>query len=330
MQSKRELGQYYTQENPFNHMVFGEWMEMSGYDNGGTVLEPFAGANNILKLMDESGFHNTWKCYDIDPPSENVFPDFPVEYRDTIKDFPTGYDVCVTNCPYLGKSSARRRKIEYPWEEDDLYKVCLNRMLENCGYVAAIIPESFITAKIDKDRLWAVISLTCRMFSDTECPVCLAMFVPDKCHETRIFSNDEYLGTIGELAKNDLSSDSDYHEWTFNDKDGNIGVKTVDSQKCADCRFFFGEEINPDDIKVSSRAFTRVSGLPEYVDRTEFIGVCNRILREYRGRTKDVLMTSFKGLRADGKYRRRLDFKTVRNIMNAALKKIDQKYMVLR
>lgn len=323
MQTKRELGQYFTIENPFSHPLFREWMALSGYENVDVLLEPFAGANNILKLMAESGYHCKWKCYDIDPPKENVYPEYPVEYRDTIENFPEGYSICVTNCPYLGKSSARRRKIYYPWEEDDMYKVCLNRMLDNCKYVAAIIPESFVTANIHKDRLWGVISLTCKMFSDTDCPVCLALFTPEGSNDTKIYSNDIYLGTLEDLSVIDLTGDTKYHEWKFNDKNGSIGVKTVDNQKTDDCRFFNGELIDPNEIKVSSRAFTRISGLPDTVDRSQFFTICNNILYDYRKKTKDVLMTSFKGLRSDGKYRRRLDFKTVRCIMNRALRIID-------
>lgn len=297
-------------------------MALTHCDGSTTILEPFAGANNILKLMDESGYHNPWKCYDIAPPEENVFPKYIVEYRDTIASFPEGYEICVTNCPYLGKSSARRRKIDYPWEEDDLYKVCLNRMLGNCKYVAAIIPESFITANVNKDRLWGVVSLTCRMFSDTDCPVCLAMFTPEGSELTKIYSNETYLGTLEELGTIELTADTKYHQWVFNDKEGSVGVKTVDNQKCDDCKFFDGNLIDPEDIKVSSRSFTRVAGLPEDVDKERFFGICNRILKDYRERTKDVLLTSFKGLRADGKYRRRLDFRTVRCILNKALKEI--------
>ena len=99
-------------------------------------------------------------------------------------------------------------------------------------------------------------------------------------------------------------------------------MKTVDNQKCDDCRFFDGNLINPEQIKVSSRSFTRVSGLPEDVDKESFFDTCNKILKDYRLKTKDVLMTSFKGLRSDGKYRRRLDFRTVRCIMNEALKSL--------
>lgn len=324
MKNKREYGQYFTQENPFNHSLFKEWISIAVCEKQEIVLEPFAGANNILKLINESGYNFQWTCYDIDPPIENVFPKYQVEYRDTIADFPSGYRICITNCPYLGKSSARRRKIDYHWEEDDLYKVCLNRMLDNCEYVAAIIPESFITANIHRDRLWGVISLTCKMFYDTDCPVCLAMFTPYSTNETKVYSMDVYLGSLEDLSKFDVPNTINQAKWVFNDKNGSIGVKTIDSQKKADCSFFGGELIDPETIKVSSRSFTRISGLPENIDKNNFFDICNNILKEYREHTKDVLMTSFKGLRADGKYRRRLDFKTVRNIMNQALIEINK------
>jgi hypothetical protein len=324
MSNKREYGQYYTVNNPFQHELFKKWMELAHKAND-VILEPFAGANNILKLIEDAGYKCEWKCYDIDPPLDNSFPKFQVEIRDTIEDFPVGYEICITNCPYLGKSSARRRKIYFPWEEDDMYKVSLNVMLNNCKYVAAIIPESFISSRLHHDRLYGVISLTCKMFEDTECPVCLALFTPYKNENIEIYSGDTYLGTYKELSSIELTGDTKYHHWVFNDKTGNIGVKTVDNQKEDDCKFFYGEEIEPNDIKVSSRAFTRISGLPETIDRDDFISECNQTLSNYREATKDVLMTSFKGLRSDGKYRRRLDFRTVRCILNSSLRKINNK-----
>ena len=65
MSNKRELGQYYTIENPFIHPLFHEWMDF--VDKNIPILEPFAGANNILKLVEESGYYLNWSCYDISP-----------------------------------------------------------------------------------------------------------------------------------------------------------------------------------------------------------------------------------------------------------------------
>ena len=321
--NKRELGQYYTIQNPFKHLLFKKWMNLIPVKN--KIIEPFAGSNNIVKLVKESGYNYVWDCFDIEPPNDNVTPEYTVKQKDTLKDFPIGYNVCITNPPYLGKSSAKRRKINYPWEEDDLYKVCLSVMLKHCDYVAAIIPESFITADIHTDRLFGVVSLNCNMFDDTDCPVCLAMFVPYKVDNTEMWTTEEYLGTLQELKNYPLTACTKGNMWVFNDKNGSIGVKTVDSQIKPDCEFFYGEKINPENIKVSSRAFTRISGLPKNYNLNEFLNECNIILKKYRYDTKDVLMTSFKGLRKDGKYRRRLDFRTVRCILNRALKTIEDR-----
>ena len=318
MRGKRESGKYYTASNPFEHELFRKWFALTPTDS--VILEPFAGVNSIPKMMDDIGYHNKWVCYDIDwAKTENKMPEFTVRRKDTIKNFPTGFNVCVTNPPYIGKSSARRRKIEYTWDEDDLYKVCLKLMLDNCEYVAAIIPESFITANFRTERLWGVISLAYRMFDDTDCPVCLALFTPNGRDDVEIYVNDEKLGHLSDLSNEDFIDSVCKNSWRFNDKHGNIGVKTVDGVNGDLCHFCHGDTFKPESIKVSSRSFTRISGLPDDIDFDTFIARCNQILSEYRERTKDVTLTSFKGLRSDGRYRRRLDFKVVRFIMNKVL-----------
>lgn len=319
--NKRELGQYFTKGNPFNHKLFKKWVDILVSNGIDTLLEPFAGANCIPSLIKESGYDFEWKCYDIEPPVENNLPEFTVEKRDMMEDFPNDYNAVVTNPPYLAKNSATRRGIKYKWEYDDLYKVCLKIMLDNCGYVAAIIPESFLTSGMFFERLWGVVSLACKMFDDTDCPVCLALFTPEgSCGNTPIFSNDEYLGTIEELKNINLTNLSKRVKWVFNDPKGSIGVKTVDGvTEDSLCVFMEGEKIDSEKIKVSSRSYTRIGGLPQYINTAKFIKTCNEILNRYREATKDTLMTSFKGLRHDGKYRRRLDFRTTKIIMDKTL-----------
>jgi hypothetical protein len=53
------------------------------------------------------------------------------------------------------------------------------------------------------------------------------------------------------------------------------------------------------------------------------INQANIILDEYRKETHDVFLTSFKGLRSDGAYRRRLDWDTASRILGTALVRID-------
>ena len=57
-----------------------------------------------------------------------------------------------------------------------------------------------------------------------------------------------------------------------------------------------------------------------YIPKYILLKINNIILNEYRDKTHDIFLTSFKGLRKDGVYRRRIDFRTVKCIMNKAIK----------
>lgn len=319
----KQKAKYYTNSNPFNHVLFKEWVRSIPDYKNCRYLEPFAGTNSIIQLVqDVEGDITNWCSYDIAPPTDNQSPQIKVVKRDTIKNFPKGFKVCITNPPYLAKNSATRKKLYFPdTEYNDLYKLCLNTMLSNCSYVAVIIPESFITTNLFHNLLFGVISLNSNVFNNTNCPVCLALFVPDKLgSDFSLYIGNEYAGMYNQLKEYDLSEyASSRIDWKFNAPDGSIGVKCVDSQQGADIRFIHGAKINPDDIKISSRAFTRISGLPLDIDLNSFIDICNNTLSEYRMQTNDVFLTSFKGLRKDGKYRRRIDFQTVRCILNKVL-----------
>lgn len=323
---KRQDGVYYTTSNPFHYPQFKEWFLEIPITDRNEILEPFAGSNNIPALLkDENITPDAWVCFDIKSPEKNICPEYLIEERDTIADFPKGFNLCITNPPYLAKNSAKRRKLPYPdTKYDDLYKLALEKILENCKYAGAIIPESFLTQGLFTDRLFLVTSLNQKMFEDTECPVCLALFVPES-KDFRVYCGEEFLGYYSELKKqeNELF-DNPENEWKFNDREGEIGVKCIDNQKEASIYFHKGEEIAPEKIKVSSRSYTRISGLPKNIELEAFLKKCNDILNGYRGKTKDVFLTSFKGLRKDGKYRRRIDFKTIRKIMDRAVAELSK------
>lgn len=293
-----------------------------------TFIEPFAGSNNIILMVKDLGFENPWVAFDIEPPTETMVDDVPVIQRDTILDYPKGYKVAITNPPYLAKNSATQRKMLYNGHPyDDLYQKALHIMLENNEYVAAIIPETFIKQKLFHNRLLSIISLTCRMFDDTEHPVCLALFVPEKEKNSNNFSvwqNNSYIGEYKKLEEHVLSPTEKF-PWVFNDPNGLIGLKAADGNKRADIAFILGEEIMSTSIKVSSRHNTRISlkGVDLTKDEIDnLIQLANIILKERRNTTKDVFMTAHRGLREDGKYRRRLDFSQARDILNLAYSKI--------
>ena len=200
MDEKRASGRYYTRGNPFQLKPFQTWVKASNLEHQ-TVLEPFAGAKDIPRLIDAAHLQcRNWAFFDIEPGAKGIVQ------RDTLTDFPKGFNACVTNPPWLARNSATRRGLPFPeaTRYDDLYKYALEQCLAHCGWVAAIIPEAFIRSGLFLQRLDDFISLvpqtegkteeenqtrdTSYMFEDTEHPVGLALFVPDATSDVRIWA----------------------------------------------------------------------------------------------------------------------------------------------
>lgn len=329
---KKLSGQFYTISNPFKNNYFFKWYKnINNYYNLSDIefLEPFAGANNIIELIEELNLNKPrgWKCYDINETELNKTPEFSIIKQDTIKNFPKGYKIVITNPPYLAKNKATiLNSTNFDYNYDDLYLKCLDLMLANTEFIAAIIPESFITSGKYHDRLYCVISLEMKMFNDTEVPVCLALFNKEKTDDFFIVKNNLNVGTYSKLKEYLINYKSDIC-WKFNDKNGNIGLYAVDNHYEESIRFVKGEEIE-NEIKDSSRSVTKISGyqFKKEEDLERFIKIANEILKKYRQNTNDIFMTSFKGLRKDFKYRRRLDYKTARNILNKAYIELGDSY----
>lgn len=355
--AKIQHGQFFTVGNPFLHSAFQEWMTgvltVDGMSLDTPVIEPFAGANNIVRLMRDAGFSfSEWGCFDIDPPDfeRNTVSEFPVVARDVLASYPSGYRIAVTNPPYLAKNSAKRRGLDVSFGEmQDLYQVSLDKMLEHHEYIAAIIPESFITARAAsrmRRRCRIFISLTSDMFDDTEHPVCLALFSPGEDEQIQCYSGADYMGSLDTmrsvseavLAEPRRAKIREKFSITFNDPTGKLGFRGVDDTKENSIRFVDGAEILPENVKPTSRSLTRIAvkekcdvpstglfngaddwNVGDVVDYQRLIEDANRIIAEYREVSGDVLMTSFKGLRSDGRYRRRLEFSTARDIIEKAL-----------
>lgn len=95
------------------------------------------------------------------------------------------------------------RGLSYPEDcgYDNLYKFALEKCLENCGYVAALVPESYIRSNLFQARLRTFVSLTNRMFGDTNHPVGLALFVPDKTSDVSMWSGANIIGELSDLRK---------------------------------------------------------------------------------------------------------------------------------
>lgn len=325
--NKIKWGQFFTHKNIFFLPGFLSWWEAIPFDKKEVVLEPFAGSNNIIKSLQAAGLVKQYQSYDIDPKEKSVL------IRDTFADFPSGFSCAITNPPYLSKSSSRRKKIivDFPSPYQDIYEVALHKCLEKVEYVAAIIPESFLTSGRLKERLHSVISLTyVDMFVETEHPVCLALFVPEQTTDFLIYQNDQFLGSFKSLygvrekiVPSLLESNVGIK---FNISTGNIHLLAVDNHENAEAIYFSTKNlVAPEEIKISSRTRTRIqvklNGVVVNDSKVlKRIADCaNKILSRYRLATFDVFMTSFKGLRKDGRYRRRLDFATAKYILNKAV-----------
>jgi hypothetical protein len=310
---KRLKGQYFTIYNPFESEGFQKWAERCDLKNQ-KVLEPFAGSNNLITMLEEMNLCNDYASYDIDP--QNKRGGIKVKFRDTLKNFPIGFDVCVTNPPYLARNSAKRRDLDFPeCHYDDLYKFALDKCLSNCKQVAAIIPASFLNSKLFRDRLSCYILLNGKMFNDTAHPVCLALF-DEKSENVEIYQGSEYLGNLKEFEKY-LPASSNKNEISFNEKNGNIGLYAIDNTITSSIKFCRGSEIESDRICVSSRSVTRIQ--VEAGDSDKLIRKLNNIFGDFREQTKDLFLTPFKGLRQDNQYRRRLDFSLARDLINVSV-----------
>jgi hypothetical protein len=195
-------GQFYTRVNPFALQPFREWIQAIPDIKNQRFVEPFSGSNSIVQMIIETYPHisvSQWSAFDLHPEAQenNLVPSLEVIKQDTIARFPTSFSVCITNPPYLAKNSASRKKLQVDFEGfQDLFEVSLSRMLDCCKWVAAIVPESFITRPILRSRLYSIISLTQTMFDDTEFPVCLALFNPEPTKTYNLWQNETYLDSM--------------------------------------------------------------------------------------------------------------------------------------
>lgn len=303
---KRAAGRFYTRSNPFNNAPFRAWARDAGLP-GNVVLEPFAGGNHLITMLKDAGLCARAASFDITPGAPGV------RRRDTLRAFPRGYDVCVTNPPWLARNSATRRRLPFPQTPfDDLYKHCLSLSIAHCRYVAALVPESFICSGLFLPRLRAFVSLNCGMFADTDHPVGLALFGEESNASPALFCGDKRLGTLAQMRQHcpPPSINRSGGSIVFNAPDGNVGLLALDNTSGASIRFCDAAELGGYKVRQSCRAITKIKipGKPK-------IAAYNRYIKQFRAATMDVFLTAYRGLRKDGYYRRRLDYALARDII---------------
>ena len=313
MHEKLRHGMYYTIYNPFRLEPVKQW---AAYWEGATVVDPFGGNGNLMRMVECTGWSPLCVAIDIKPGAENVL------CCNTLESFPTGDYVCITNPPWRARNSARRMGLEFPVPAryDDIYKHAVDLALRNCGYVAAILPASFLRSGLFRNRLSAYVLIERNLFLDTTNPTCLALFTP-RPRSTEIWIGDEHIGTLADLeAARNAHAPAKFRKrgangMRFNASDGKLGLVCVDSVEGDTIEFRHGYELSRRNVRRSDRAITRIDVdfevTPEVLDRL------NAGLARYRKDTRDLFLAPFKGLRKDGRYRRRLDYQTARWLIAA-------------
>jgi len=288
--SKRQHGQYYTTTNPFKGEAFEQWNTLRPKDD--SILEPFAGAGYLFDYVD-----GDWVGYDIEPNHESVIQ------RDTIKDFPTNFSTAITNPPYFAKNSARRLKMDYPYKYEDMYLDCLELILKHCDYVAAIIPSTFHGTNLFQHRLLAWDKLDYTLFEDTTVPVGVAYFVPHNT-KTTLYVNgqaiDEYQFRTEEIPIE------------YNVEHGNYVLSGIDNTTQENIQI--SDDVDSFDrekyLKHTSRNYVLFySPIPLDIEKT------NENIRQWREKTQDFYLTSFKSMMKTGKYRKRISFKHLNKLV---------------
>ena len=326
MSKKIILGQFFTRESSWLKPQVADFIAKSG---AGIAYDPFAGSGCLLNTVTEAGLVKSTVGLDIDPS-------LGWKINDSLVSIPhVDGAAIVTNPPYISNYSAARKKIiaqlqKYfdSTEYDDLYLLALDRMLDAQETVVAIVPETFINSSYRrKDRLYSITVLEDNPFTDTDTPVAVLCFdgTSKELDKVKVYRNGDYVDTLGNLESMRLTPSGELPV-VFNDPAGWLAVRCVDTTDPKKPLEFGTKETIPYDwaggIKVSSRLVTLVSVNIPQRDRGRFICVCNRLLREFRERTSDLVLSPFKGNMKDNRRRRRLDYCTCRALIEGAYREI--------
>lgn len=323
---KIKLGQFFTKASLWLKPQVKDFIEKSGCT---IAYDPYAGGGDLLKAATEILGFNEVKGLDIDEMLN-------WEINDSLKNIPhLDGAIIITNPPYLSNYSASRKKIydsvAVYFESsfyDDLYLIALEQMLAAQDYVVAIIPETFINSNFKgKNRLHSVTVLEDNPFEDTDTPVCVVCFDKDEKDFSKIevFKNNEFVFDYEELENLRLITKNNVRI-KFNVLTAWLGLRAVDTTNPKDMiKFDFKENFDYDwdkGIKVSSRLLSVIDIDIPKKDRQKFIDECNAILTNIREKTKDIILSPFKGNMKNGARRRRLDFYTARAILEMAYSNI--------
>ena len=316
------LWQFFTKNNIWLRPHIQKFIEQY-IDSKEIVFDPFAGDGDLLKLWIELGFKKE-KWYDIDTNLNWKMNDSLINIPKIQNSF------IITNPPYLTNYSAKRKwvfsEVQKYFDEccyDDLYKLALEKILENNKYWVAIIPETFMNSTFNKSRLTSITILEENPFLDTENPVCVICFNNKKKNldEIKMYKNDTYLWTL-EYFENMRLKPTKKIDMKFNDINWEIALRAIDMTKDNKQISFMKKsdlDYNLSGIKQSSRLITIININIKNYNLDELIRTANNYLKNYREETQDILFSPFKWNTKSGSRRRRIDYKSARAILEESI-----------
>jgi predicted RNA-binding protein YlxR (DUF448 family) len=174
---KKELGQFYTKN--YNYILQNMKIPIETEN----IIEPFAGAGDLIEYIRQYDKTYHIVMFDIDPKKEDIIQ------RDTLSN-PPEYkgQFVITNPPYLARNKSVNKEIYDKYDVNDLYKCFIVNIINDpCEGGILIIPLNFISSTRKSDlilrkrflSIYSIIQLNIfeeQVFSDTSCTVCSLLY----------------------------------------------------------------------------------------------------------------------------------------------------------
>ena len=135
--NKKQLGQFYTT----NYAYILQNMYIP--DNISNIIEPFAGAGDLLNFINDNDRDKyNIECYDIEPKKDFIIK------RDTLLNPPNFNGAFViTNPPYLARNKSDDKEIYDKYNTNDLYKCFISLLIgSSCAGGILILPLNFLSS----------------------------------------------------------------------------------------------------------------------------------------------------------------------------------------
>lgn len=328
---KIKTGSFYTTGTNWYNKVVKDFFADLEFDS---ICDPFCGDGNLLIQFKELTGRKDLKTYGFDiKDSEKARANLDSFQINNSLDSIPKIDNClyITNPPWLNVVISRKMKMDttdiekYFNEEDDLYKVAINRLFQTSIFELGVpfiglFPYNFLTSNYKlKEVLGEIILLSESPFSDTGALTCVGLFRRDCPHELEIWQDDKinygyYKDIKAAVAKPDYSINI-----KFNAKSGPILFRAVDMlEKDKRAEFFVYDEFmkarNYKPIR-NSRLTSIIDLDLDGIDIHKFIKALNKNLEDYRSTPAELLNTAFLEKTKYGTYRKMIGLKVARALI---------------